>query len=128
MYTFVSIIIRDVDKELYAKIKSYAGARGIKIGQILDEAMRDWLKKQENTNITEESIQNEIAYRQAKNSLEKDHMGKWVLICQGQLMCKKKTLKEIIDYKSELKIGDKPALVYKIGTKSREVFLNVIRR
>jgi len=120
-----SILIRDVDKELYAKIKSYASARGLKIGQVLDEAMREWLKNQENKNLSDSTIQNEIAYQHSKISLNKDHIGKWALICQGRLLCIKKSFKEIIKYKIENDIAEKPALVFKIGRKPREVFLNV---
>jgi hypothetical protein len=36
-----------IDKELHRKVKSFAAERGMKLGEVIEAALRRWIKKQE---------------------------------------------------------------------------------
>lgn len=123
----MSILIRDVNKELYTKIKAYAISRGIKVGQVMDEAMNDWLNKQEGINKDEEMIKNEVAFNQIQSTLERDHQGKWALICNGSLITIQNTLQNLIREKNRKGLNDIPSLTVHIGKKPRKINLTLRR-
>lgn len=83
----MSVLIKDIDKELYARFKAEAALHGIKLGEALTLAMRSWLQIQKNGNIEDgDRIQNNATYRRLLPSLLEKHQGKWIIIHDSRLV------------------------------------------
>ena len=83
----MSVLIKDVDKELYAKFKSKAALKGLRINEAFMEAINKWLDdeivKGEKEMMRQ---QNNATYRRMLPDLLKKSEGKWVVISEGVLI------------------------------------------
>ncbi|MCY3412826.1 MAG: hypothetical protein INQ03_14410 [Candidatus Heimdallarchaeota archaeon] len=83
----MSVLIKDIDKELYSKFKAEAALHGIKVGEALTLAMQTWLDQQhKNSQNDPDRTRNNATYRRLIFSLEKEHAGKWMIINKAQLV------------------------------------------
>lgn len=123
----MSIIIRDVDRDVYNNLKALAISRGLKVGQALEEAMQDWVAKQSGVVRNEEDIANDVAYQKLKPTLIRDHSGKWILIANGELQTVADSLTDLINAKKDLGLAGTRSLVFQAGRKPRKVHLSVKR-
>lgn len=117
----MSVLIRGIDKEIYAKFKAKAIEQGLKIGEALTRAMTEWIKSNDTVNEVEiESKKNLFIYRTMIKDLEKLHPSKWGLISDGKLQCIKDTREEIaqeIEYRNLL---GRPCFMFQIGVKVKK--------
>ncbi len=83
----MSVLIKDVDKELYAKFKSKAALKGLRINEAFMEAINKWLDD-ETVKGEKEMMrqQNNATYRRMLPDLLKKSEGKWVVISEGILI------------------------------------------
>ena len=83
----MSVLIKDVDKELYAQFKAAAMMRGLRLNEALCKAMEYWIKlEQTKDKIDDERMLNNAAYRRLIPQLLKDHEGDWIVISKGELI------------------------------------------
>jgi len=83
----MSVLIKDVDKELYAQFKAAAVMRGLRLNEALCKAMEYWIKlEQAKDKIDDERMLNNAAYRRLIPQLLKDHEGEWIVISKGELI------------------------------------------
>ncbi|MHA1145900.1 MAG: hypothetical protein ACTSRW_14255 [Candidatus Helarchaeota archaeon] len=117
----MSILIRGIDKETYAKFKAKAMEHGLKVGEALTLAIKDWIDaKNQSTAEENERKKNLTTYRSIIRDLEKSHFQKWGLISNGDLQTIRDTREEIIeDIKSRNLVG-KPCYIFQIGKKMRK--------
>jgi plasmid stability protein len=78
--TFMDVLIRNFDPELYRRLKARAAAKGEKIGEALGEATEYLLSKHE---VTTEADANNAAYAAAKRELLRKYAEKYVVFCDG---------------------------------------------
>ncbi len=83
----MSVLIKDVDKELYAQFKAAAAMRGLRLSEALCKAMKYWIEMEKATDEddTERMINNAV-YRRLIPQLIEDHEGDWVVISKGELV------------------------------------------
>lgn len=119
-----SVLIKDVDKQLYSQFKAEAALRGIKIGDALQLAMKKWLDDQKsNTEIESQRIKNNALFRQLLPDLLDEHQGKWVLISDGQLYGVYPTKPEAMEAIKENQLTSSHNLVSPITDEKRTVRL-----
>ncbi|HKZ42988.1 MAG TPA: hypothetical protein VJ044_18660 [Candidatus Hodarchaeales archaeon] len=82
----MSIVVKDVEKDVYARFKARAVQRGMKIGAAVTEAMKKWLEDIPIDILTSQNQANNDAYRRLIGSLRKSHSEKWGVISQGDLV------------------------------------------
>ncbi|MHA1972471.1 MAG: hypothetical protein ACTSW1_05750 [Candidatus Hodarchaeales archaeon] len=83
----MSVLIKGIDKELYAKFKASAAMKGLRINDALCQAMKYWIEKETPKDETEdERMRNNATYRRLIPELIKENEGKWVVISNGQLI------------------------------------------
>jgi hypothetical protein len=83
----MSVLIKDVDKELYAQFKAAAVMRGLRLNEALCKAMEYWIKlEQTKDKSDDERMLNNAAYRRLIPQLLKDHEGEWIVISKGELI------------------------------------------
>lgn len=117
----MSVLIRDLDKEIYAKFKAKAVEQGLKIGEALTKAMIEWIKSSEATNPEEIEIKkNMFIYRTMIKDLEKSYSSKWGLISEGELQCIKDTREEIAQELENRNLVGKPCFIFQIGVKLKK--------
>lgn len=112
----MAIIIRDVNKEIYAKFKAKAAEYGLKIGEALTKAMESWMNL--NNTLTDEEFErrkNLATYRSVIRDLEKSYPQKWGLISNGDLQCIKNTHEEIVEEIKSRNLIGKPCYIFQIG-------------
>lgn len=76
----MDVLVRNFDPELYRRLKERAAAKGERIGETLNEATEFFLSEHE---VTTETEANNAAYSSAKGELLRNHMGKYVVFCDG---------------------------------------------
>jgi len=112
----LSVLIREIDKEIYAKFKAKAIEQGLKIGEALTRAMIEWINS--NDTIKEEEIEskkNLFIYRTMIKDLEKSFPSKWGLISDGKLQCIKDTREEIAQEIERRNLLGRPCFMFQIG-------------
>jgi len=117
----MSILIRGIDKEIYAKFKAKAAEFGLKIGEALTKAMETWINL--NNQLTSEEIErkrNIATFRSIIKDLEKTYPHKWGLISQGDLLCIKDTYDEIIAEIRARNLLGTPSYIFQIGRKIKK--------
>lgn len=83
----MSVLIKDVDKELYARFKAAAAMRGLRLNQALCKAMEYWIKMEKVTDEDDmDRMVNNAVYRRLIPQLIEDHEGEWVVISKGELI------------------------------------------
>jgi hypothetical protein len=124
----MSVLIKEVDKELYAKFKSKAALKGLRINEAFTEAIIQWLAEgaiKDTKNLMRQ--QNNATFRRIFPDLVKDHEGKWVVISEGLMIGifgdRKAAIKAVIENKLE----DKCNIVSPISNKKRTTRLGLRR-
>ncbi len=83
----MSVLIKGVDKELYAKFKSKAALKGLRINEAFAEAMIKWLaEEQEKGEKDLMRQQNNATYRRTLPNLIKEYENKWIVISEGLII------------------------------------------
>ncbi|HUY00554.1 MAG TPA: hypothetical protein VMV49_13420 [Candidatus Deferrimicrobium sp.] len=83
----MSVLIKDIDKELYAQFKAAAVMRGLRLNEALCKAMEYWIKMEQTKDKNDnERMLNNAAYRRLIPQLIKDHEGEWIVISKGELI------------------------------------------
>lgn len=117
-----SVLIKDVDKQLYSRFKAEAALRGIKIGEALQLAMKKWLENQSTNNeIETQRIRNNAVFRQLLPNLIEEHKDQWIVISNGQLKGIVKHKNEAIQMIEDLEIMDQHNLISPITKTKRKV-------
>jgi hypothetical protein len=117
----LSVLIREIDKEIYAKFKAKAIEQGLKVGEALTRAMKEWIKSNETVSEEEAmSKKNLFVYRTLIKDLEKSHPSKWGLISNGELQCIKDTREELAQELEHRNLSGSPCLMFQIGVKVRK--------
>lgn len=117
----MSVLIRDIDKEIYAKFKAKAVEQGLKIGEALTRAMVEWIKLNETTSPEEiQTKKNLFIYRAIIKDLEKSHPSKWGLIAEGKLQCIKEIREEIAQEIENRNLLGKPCYMFQIGIRAKK--------
>jgi len=124
----MSVLIKEVDKELYAKFKSKAALKGLRINEAFAEAIIQWLAEdaiKDTKNLMRQ--QNNATFRRIFPDLVKNHEGKWVVISEGLMIGifgdRKAAIKAVIENKLE----DKCNIVSPISNKKRTTRLGLRR-
>ncbi|MHA1785366.1 MAG: hypothetical protein ACTSX4_06140 [Candidatus Helarchaeota archaeon] len=114
----MSILIRNIDKTVYAKFKAKAAEKGLKIGEALTIAMKEWIELSKKLTVQEkERDVNLVVFRTILRDLEKNHMHEWALISGGELICVKKSRDEIQSVMKSQNLIGKPCYTFQIGKK-----------
>ena len=117
----MSVLIRGIDKEIYAKFKAKAIEQGLKVGEALTRAMVKWIESNDTINQEEmESKKNLFIYRTMIKDLEGSYPSKWGLISDGQLQCIKDTREEIAQEIEYRNLIGKPCFMFQIGMKVKK--------
>lgn len=83
----MSVLIKDIDKELYAKFKASAALHGLRLNDALCEAIKCWIDNNSPKNHEDiDRIRNNATYRRLASDLLPDHENEWVLISNGELL------------------------------------------
>ncbi|OYT46993.1 MAG: hypothetical protein B6U85_06350 [Desulfurococcales archaeon ex4484_42] len=85
------IVVRNVDRNIYRRVKSIATLKGYTMGEALTEAMKLWLLLNEinSKEYLEYLLQREKSEKKLKEVQEKygsRFKGKYVVICDGELI------------------------------------------
>jgi len=112
----VTLVARNIDKNLYNLFKAEVIKRGLTISKALEEAMRLWLIHK-SLNIDLEAEQNFRAYEKMEKKLLKRYKGKYVVIALGEFKGAFNTLEEAAQLIRQLNI--KHAVVTKLGEEKK---------
>ena len=125
----MSVLIKDIDKELYARFKAAAAIRGLRVNDALCKAMEYWIKmeeiRDENDN---ERVLNNATYRRLLPKIIDDHEGEWIVISKGELIGIFKTRKEAINAVKLNKLTKNCNVVSPITKKQRKITLGFGRK
>lgn len=110
----MDVIIRNVDAELYKRLKAEAALRGMTVAEAFEESVRTWLQLIQRPVLSDVDVNNE-AYMKLKGELVKNYEGKYVVFCDGKFVGAADTLDEAgkLVRQSEARRG----LVCKLGVK-----------
>jgi len=108
----VTLVARNIDKELYNLFKAEAIRRGLTVSEALEEAMRLWLIHK-SSDIDLEAEQNFRVYERLKKKLLAKYRGKYVVIALGEFKGAFNTLEEVSQLLKQLNV--KHAVVTKLG-------------
>lgn len=125
----MSVLIKDVDKELYKKFKAKAVLKGIKVGTALSLAIEKWL--QEDDIITDEEtnrIRNNETYNKLLPRLIRDNRNAWVVISEGEFIGVFKSQKDAIEAVESNNLYGKVNIVSQIAKEKTRVVRFGIRR
>ncbi|MHA1359397.1 MAG: hypothetical protein ACTSQI_22265 [Candidatus Helarchaeota archaeon] len=125
----MSVLIKDVDKELYARFKAAAALRGLRLNEALCKAMEYWIKMEKiiDENDTDRMINNAV-YRRLLPELIKEHEGEWVVISKGELVGLFKTRAEAISAIETNDLVQNCNIIAPITKKQRRVTLGFGRK
>ncbi|MHA1652336.1 MAG: hypothetical protein ACTSYB_19295 [Candidatus Helarchaeota archaeon] len=125
----MSVLIKDVDKELYARFKAAAAMRGIRLNEALCKAMEYWLKMEETKSQDDyDRIINNATYRRLFPELIKEHEDEWIVISKGKVIGLFKTRIEAIKAIKANNLIHTCNLVTPITRKKRKVTLGFGRK
>ncbi|MCY3412045.1 MAG: hypothetical protein INQ03_10480 [Candidatus Heimdallarchaeota archaeon] len=124
----MSVLIRDIDKELYKQFKAKAVMQGIKVGTALTLAMEKWLKEDEDLpNLMR--AKNKDTLKSIRNRMMTEHAGKWLLISDGDLMGIYETKQQVLEAIKEKHLVTKNNLISHLqDNPERTVRLGIRRR
>lgn len=116
-----NVLIRDVDTDTYTSFKAKAAQEGLKLGEAITKAMKDWMEK--NRPLTEKDKQRKInllTYRKLKETLLKEYDGMWVLIGRGEFLVSSDTLDPILSKIKALNLEGEHCFVFQVGKKVKK--------
>ncbi|MFX0067081.1 MAG: hypothetical protein ACFFC7_33525 [Candidatus Hermodarchaeota archaeon] len=111
-----NVLIRDVDTDTYTSFKAKAAQEGLKLGEAITRAMKDWMEK--NRPFSEKDKQrqlNLLTYRKLKETLLKEYDGMWVLIGRGEFLIAGDTLDPILAKIKALDLEGDHCFVFQVG-------------
>jgi len=79
------VYVRGVDEEVYKEVKAQAARQGLTIGEVITDALEDWLKRKP-LEEDREFVQNNLAYEEMEKELVEKHGGRWVAIEKGMVV------------------------------------------
>ncbi|MHA1205666.1 MAG: hypothetical protein ACTSRR_10310 [Candidatus Heimdallarchaeaceae archaeon] len=83
----MSVLIKNVKKELYARFKAKAAMKGLKLSEAFEEAMLKWINEDDpQTEEDKERALNNATLRRLRAELIKEHENEWVVISSGKLI------------------------------------------
>ncbi len=125
----MSVLIKDIDKELYAKFKSAAALRGLRINDALCEAMKKWIKDEKPLSEKDkERIENNATYRRIIPNLLENNESKWVVISKGELIGLYPDRLTALNVIKEKNLRNRCNIVAPISRSTRKVTLGFGRR
>lgn len=125
----MSILIRGVDPQKYARFKAKAAENGLKIGEALEKAMEEWTEHQEHALAEDSQRQmNLIALRRLRGTLEAQHKGSWVVIANGDLQLIAPSLPDLQAKLGESKLQWDHAFVFQVGKPVQKRTLGIGRK
>ena len=117
------IVVKNVDKSLYRRLKSVASLKGYTIGEALNEAIKLWLMV--NEVISRDYLdyitcreKSERTLREIQERYGREHRGKYVVICDGVFKGLFNSEKEALKRASESKARE--CIIAKLGEPIRE--------
>ena len=108
-----NVLIRDVDTDTYTRFKAKAAQEGLKLGEAITKAMKDWMEK--NRPFSEKDKQrqlNLLTYRKLKETLLKEYDGMWVLIGRGEFLISSDTLNPILTKIKDLNLEGEHCFIF----------------
>ncbi|MHA1266112.1 MAG: hypothetical protein ACTSRS_12845 [Candidatus Helarchaeota archaeon] len=125
----MSVLIKGVDKELYARFKAEAAMRGLRLNEALCKAMEYWIKMEKTSSEDDaERMINNATYRRLIPQLLKDHEGEWIVISKGVLVGIFKSRSEAIMAIKTNNLSQNCNIVSPITKKRRRVTLGFGRK
>ncbi len=110
-----NVLIRDVDTDTYTSFKAKAAQEGLKLGEAITKAMKDWMEK--NRPFSEKDKQrklNLLTYRKLKETLLKEYNGRWVLIGRGEFLISSNDLDSILSKIKALNLEGEHCFVFQV--------------
>lgn len=125
----MSVLIKDIDKVLYAKFKASAALQGLRLNDALCEAMKCWIENKIPRNEVEtDRIRNNATFRRLTPDLLPDHENEWVVISNGELIGIFPDRMVAIKKIEELNLIDKVNLVSPLTKARRKVTMGFGRK
>ena len=125
----MSVLIKDVDKELYARFKASAALRGLRLNDALCEAMKCWIENKSPKNeIDSERMRNNATFRRLAPDLLPNHENEWIVISNGELVGIFPDRLVAIKKIDELNLADKVNLVSPLIKVKRKITLGFGRK
>jgi plasmid stability protein len=90
----MDVIVRGLDEKLHRKFKAEAALRGISLSKALEEAMRTWLRSENNKVAIDENESNNLAYESMKDQLSNKYRSKYAVFCGGKFLGTADSLEE----------------------------------
>ena len=111
-----NVLIRDVDTDTYTSFKAKAAQEGLKLGEAITKAMKDWMEKNKPFSEKDKQRQhNLLTYRKLKETLLKEYDGMWVLIGRGEFLISGDTLDPILTKIKSLNLEGDHCFVFQVG-------------
>lgn len=111
-----NVLIRDVDTDTYTNFKAKAAQEGLKLGEAITRAMKEWMEKKKPFNEKDKQRQlNLLTYRKLKETLYKEYHGKWILIGRGEFLASGEILKPILTKIRTLNLEGEHCFVFQVG-------------
>ena len=111
----MDVIIRGLDENLHRNLKAGAAIRGLSLSKALEEAIRVWLRVDENKSAHDESEENNLAYEKMKEQFGVKYRGKYVVFGRGRFLGPADSLDQAGALARANRV--RKALVAKIGVK-----------
>lgn len=113
------VLIRGVDDGVYRRAKAVAAARGMNLGDAVDEALVLWAKESETSELESEVDANKEFVRSNWNKIRRNNKGKAVVVAQGRLQGVFQTLDEARIFASKKRVAlvfvvDRPPMEHEI--------------
>ncbi len=125
----MSVLIKDIDKELYAKFKAAAALRGLRLNDAFCQAIACWIERESpKDNNDRDRIQNNAIYRRLFPGFISENAGKWVVISRGELIGIFTDRKSAIEEVKNKGLQNSCNIVSPITRKRRKVTLGFGRR
>jgi len=113
----MDVIVRGLDEKLHRKFKAEAALKGISLSKALEEAMKAWLRSENNKVALDENEANNLAYESMKDQLNSEYRGKYAVFCGGKFLGTTDSLEEAGALARGSSRPAGKALVAKIGEK-----------
>lgn len=125
----MSVLIKDIDKELYAKFKASAALHGLRLNDALGEALKCWIQNNTPQDAVEiERMRNNATFRRVMRDLLPEHENEWVVISNGEMIDIFKDRLSAIKAIDELHLIEKTNLVSPLTKSKRTITLGFGRK
>lgn len=90
----MDVIIRKIDQRLHRRLKAEAAIRGMTLSRALEEAIRMWVRTEDQAQPRDESDSNNRAYERMKIELGRRYKDKFVVFAGGRFLGSAESLHE----------------------------------